>query len=117
MKNTRYQTTVKTNVNPIGKMTVNPFTLKFNGECADLEASFYNYYLVKSLKQLRYAIVLGIFAWSLFAILDMYLDPANVKTLWIIRFGVIVPMMTASSIAPYLRIGFRNEPIKFHPSL
>ena len=104
MDNLSPQTIVKTNVNPNGKMTVNPFTLKFTGDCADYEQSFYAYYLIKSLKQLRYAIVLGILSWSLFAILDVYLDPENVKTLWVIRFGVIIPMMIGGMIVSYFKL-------------
>ncbi len=104
MNKSNYHTSVPTRVSPNRKMTVNPFTLKFTGDCADYENSFYNYYLIKSLKQLRYAIILAVVSWSLFAFLDMYLDPQNVKTLWAIRFGVIVPMMIAGMIVTYYKL-------------
>lgn len=103
MKSIQSQTNVRTGVRANGNMTINPITLKFTGECADYETSFHNYYLINSLTQLRFAIILGIICWSLFAILDLYLDPENIITLWSIRFGFIVPLMIGGIISSYLK--------------
>ena len=104
MKSIRSQKSVRTGVKSNGNMTVHPFTLKFTGACADYEQPFYNFYLINSLTQLRYAIVLGIICWSLFAFLDIYLDTVNVKALWAIRFGIIVPIMIGGMAASYLKL-------------
>ena len=67
MKSLHSQTSIKTGVRTNGNMTINPFTLKFTGEFTAYEESFYNFYLINSLTQLRYAIVLGVICWSLSA--------------------------------------------------
>ncbi|MEW6078871.1 MAG: HD domain-containing phosphohydrolase [Thermodesulfobacteriota bacterium] len=104
MKFKHPETTVKTGVSTNGKLTLNPFTLNFIGDYADYENSFYNYYLSRSLKQLRYAILLGIISWSLFAVLDLFLDPDNVRKLWAIRFGIIVPVMLGGMVVSFSRM-------------
>jgi PAS domain S-box-containing protein len=106
MKIGQPETTVKIGVSTNGKLTINPFTLKFTGDCSEFESSFDEFYLVSSIKQLRYAIVLAIVSWSSFGALDYILDPLNVKTLWTIRFGIIIPLMLiggAISFSKYLK--------------
>ena len=103
MKSFQSQTSIRTGVRSNGNMTLHPLTLNFTGDFADYEESFYNFYLINSLTQLRYAIVLGVICWSLFAVLDIYLDPDNVVVLWAIRFGIIVPMMVGGIISSYLK--------------
>ncbi len=103
MKSLHSQTSIRTGVRSNGNLTINPFTLKFTGDCADYEESFYNFYLINSLTQLRYAIILGVVCWSLFAFLDFYLDPQNIWSLWAIRFGIVAPIMIAGLVFSYLK--------------
>jgi len=113
MKNRDTQTTVKKDVIANREMTVNRFTLNFTGDCADYEQPFYNFYLVKSLRQLRSAIFLGIIGWSTFGLLDIYLDPDRIKVLWAIRFGVLQQMDATTDRRMHCRYrlcDYRDDP-------
>jgi len=104
MEKDQFKTALPTGVNINGKMTVNPLTLNFTGDFADYEKAFHDFYLSKSVKPLRYAILLGIIGWSLFGFLDMYIDPQRVGILWAIRFGIIVPILIVGLVVSYFKI-------------
>ncbi len=74
-------------------MKVNLFSLSFAGDFAAYESEFHQRYLEKSLKPLRYAIIFAILTWTPFGLLDAYLDPDHLKTLWLIRYGIVTPLM------------------------
>ena len=79
---------------PIGsdiRMEVNPFTLAFNGRCAGLEKSFLTTYALKSLPQVRLALILGVFIYASFGILDTIMAEDLKIQFWYVRFGIVCP--------------------------
>jgi len=73
---------------PQHKIKLNWFPLSFSG---NFEATFKEHYFHNSLRQVRVAIVVGIFFYSVFGILDVFLVPEAKQRLWLIRYGVILP--------------------------
>jgi len=73
---------------PLDKIKLNWFPLSFSG---NFEATFKEHYFHNSLRQVRVAIVVGIFFYSVFGILDVFLVPEAKQRLWLIRYGVILP--------------------------
>lgn len=67
-----------------------PLTLKFKK--ARLEKSYLAHSVKSSLNQLRVSIALGIFLYSLFAIIDLYFLPDLFVKFLIIRFGIVLPL-------------------------
>ncbi|MFZ1983103.1 MAG: ATP-binding protein, partial [Desulfatitalea sp.] len=72
-------------------MEVHPFTLTFTGQCASLEASFMNDLVRKSISQIRVALMLSLFFYALFGILDAIVAPELKLRLWTVRFGIVCP--------------------------
>ena len=48
------------NNDKLSRMTLNPITLSFKGAAADLEEPFLDHYTRNSLRQVRFAVLLGI---------------------------------------------------------
>ena len=71
-----------------GKMNLNLFSLAFPG---DLEQHFLRDYFEKSKKHIRIALVLAIFFYGIFGILDAWLIPSQKQSLWLIRYLVFIP--------------------------
>jgi class 3 adenylate cyclase len=57
----------------------------------DIEAQFREDYHVNTISTTRFAIVLGIFLYSIFGILDIYAAPISKNTLWFIRYVIVSP--------------------------
>lgn len=74
----------------IQEICVNPLTLGFIGEQED---AFSEDYYQKSLSQVRFSCLLGIFLYSMFGILDYLLIPDVKEDIWFIRFAVVCPFM------------------------
>ncbi|MCP4744745.1 MAG: response regulator [Desulfobacteraceae bacterium] len=72
-------------------MEINPITLAFRGQQAKLEKTFLQQYIVKSLPQIRVAMVLGLLLIILFGILDIVVAPELKEPYWLIRFAIISP--------------------------
>ena len=70
------------------KMNLNLFTLAFPGE---LEQHFIEDYFEKSKKHIRIALILAIFFYGIFGILDAWLIPSQKQSLWLIRYFVFLP--------------------------
>ena len=71
-----------------GKMNLNLFTLAFPG---DLEKDFVEDYFGKSKKHVRIALILAIFFYGIFGVLDAWLVPAQKQSLWLIRYLIFLP--------------------------
>ena len=69
---------------------LHPITLRFSGE---QEKAFFDDYFLKSIGQVRFSCLLGIFLYSMFGILDYLLIPDVKEQIWVIRFAVACPFM------------------------
>lgn len=65
-------------------------TLHFEPE---LEREFQSEYFDQTLPIVRLAIVLAIFLYAVFGVLDTLIAPAQRNELWVIRFAVVVPLL------------------------
>ena len=70
------------------------FSLKFTGEDKYLEHDYYDDYIDKSLIPVRFAILFALFFYSVFGVLDVIYAPEVVKEVWLIRFGIVAPVLT-----------------------
>jgi len=71
---------------------INLFTLSFPDA---LEDDFLADYFKKSLKHVRIALILAIFFYSIFGLLDAWLAPEAKKSFWLIRYVIFVPFVAA----------------------
>jgi len=69
---------------------LSPLTLKF--KTTRLENLFLSHIIKTSIVQQRVSIILGIFLYSLFALLDVYFAPDYVVDFLIVRFCIVVPL-------------------------
>ena len=72
----------------LGKMNLNLFTLAFP---RDLEKHFIEDYYEKSKKHARVALILAIFFYGIFGVLDAWLIPDQKQSLWLIRYFIFLP--------------------------
>ncbi len=82
---------------------LNGLTLSFTGRSKEREPEFLNIYLNNSLRPFRLSLVLGIITFALFYILDLLIFPDQVKTLFIIRFAFIIPLLIAILIFTFAK--------------
>lgn len=76
-------------------MKLNLLTLKFSGDCSHLEGPFESRNFKDSLFQNRVALIIGAFFYSAFGILDMIVMPEIKSAAWLIRFGIVNPVIFA----------------------
>ncbi len=74
-------------------MTLNPISLAFVNQCAKLERTFLEQYARDSLKQMRFALVLGILLYAMFGVLDYIIAPELTRRLWLVRYAVVCPSL------------------------
>jgi len=74
------------------RLSLNPLTLSFSGE---LEEAYLDDFFNKSLKQVRLILLMGIFFYGIFGILDAKLIPGAKSTLWLIRYAIVTPSIIA----------------------
>lgn len=67
----------------------------------DVEAEFREDYHVNTISTTRLALVLGLILYSLFGILDIYAIPISKDVVWVIRYGMIAPIMVLALVASY----------------
>lgn len=72
-------------------MDMNLLTLAFRDH--QLEQEFLDDYEQQYRQTSRYALVAGTLLYALFGILDMYLYPDQHRTLWLIRYGIVLPVL------------------------
>ncbi len=75
------------------KLRFNRVTLAFTGELQSLERTFQNDYYERSLNPFRFSIFLAIIFFDIFAFLDAVLLPDLRNIFWLIRFGVVTPVL------------------------
>ena len=61
----------------------------------NLEKAFQDSYFQNSLRQVRIALLLGLFFYSVFGILDAWLVPEAKHKLWLIRYAIFAPYVIA----------------------
>ena len=74
-------------------MRLNPITLSFKADHKPLEKEFLYEYYTQSLFQFRFALVLALIFYDLFAFLDSAVVPDADNILWIVRFYVVTPVL------------------------
>jgi two-component system cell cycle sensor histidine kinase/response regulator CckA len=72
----------------LNNFRINWVTLSFSG---DLEKRFLESYFQDSLKQVRIALLMGLFLCSIFGFLDAWLVPEAKLKLWFIRYAIFAP--------------------------
>ena len=73
------------------QIKINYITLSFE---KDLEQAFQKYYFQDSLRHVRIALVVGLFFYGIFGILDAWLVPDVKQRLWFIRYVIIFPYVS-----------------------
>jgi len=76
----------------------NPFTLTFTREWAQLETAFQHAYFRDSLTRLRIALLVGIFLYGIFGVLDAVMVPDKKHIFWFIRYALVIPSAAATLI-------------------
>ena len=79
-------------LSPQNNFQVNWLTLSFP---KNLEKAFQDSYFQNSLRQVRIALLLGLFLYSVFGILDAWLVPEAKHKLWLIRYAIFAPYVIA----------------------
>src|SRR5215813_7580649 len=68
---------------------MHPFTLRFSG---GLEKEFAQLQFHKTIRQIRGGLLLGIFLYALFGVVDPIAAPQYKNLIWIIRFCICIPI-------------------------
>src|SRR5918996_1596585 len=68
-----------------------------------IETQFRKEYLANTISTTRLALVLGLILYSLFGILDIYAIPVSKDIVWIIRYGIVSPVVLAALAASYVK--------------
>ncbi|MCP4314375.1 MAG: response regulator [Bacteroidetes bacterium] len=72
---------------------LNKVTLAFNGKIRHYEKDFKEDYFNRSLNPMRFALIIAIFFFGIFAFLDALLFPELKSMFWFIRFCIISPLL------------------------
>ncbi|HKG54095.1 MAG TPA: adenylate/guanylate cyclase domain-containing protein [Anaerolineales bacterium] len=70
----------------------------------EIEEQFREDYHVNTVSTTRLALVLGLILYSLFGILDVYAIPISKNIVWIIRYGIVAPVILLALVASYSTI-------------
>ena len=71
---------------------------------AEIEKSYRQEYIRKSLPFIRVALGLGIILYSIFGILDIFMAPLSRDQIWFIRFAIVVPALALTLVITWFRI-------------
>ena len=82
------------------KIKLHLFPLSFAGE---FEIAFQEYYFHDALLHIRMALVVGLFFYLIFGLLDVWLVPDAKHKLWFIRYAVILPYVSATFLFSFSR--------------
>jgi len=72
------------------------------GMSGEHEQAFLNFYRKRTINQVRHALLLGIFLFAALGALDPYVVPGVIRTVWMIRYFVIVPVLLVLWILTYV---------------
>jgi len=78
---------------------------------AEFEAAFSNDFFEKSLIPIRVSIVMAFFLYAGFGFLDIWAAPESKKLLWIIRFGIVCPLVAVTFFITYSNLFKRHSQI------
>jgi CheY-like chemotaxis protein len=92
------------------KMRIHPLTLNFNGPHQVLESAFRQHYFQSTLRQVRIALVAAAFFYSIYGIVDAIAAPQDKCLFWMLRWGVIVPLILLMVFFTYSRQARRFLP-------
>ena len=67
-----------------------------------LESAFNEYFCTNTLKHVRVALLTGLFLYAIFGLVDLTLMPADRTHIWLIRYGVVCPTVTAGLAFTYV---------------
>ena len=83
--------------------SVNPFSLRFTGNLEKYEEDYQEDYFERSLNPFRFSLVLSMVFYGAFAFLDAVTVPTLKEVFWIIRFGIVFPVLVAVFAFSYSR--------------
>ena len=72
---------------------MHPLTLRFDDR--DLEREFEEEYYARTLIQARWAIMVGLFLYSVYGVVDFWLAPEQRPQIWVIRYLIVAPVALA----------------------
>jgi serine/threonine protein kinase len=72
---------------------MNPLTLRFDDR--DLEREFEEEYYARTLIQARWALIVGLFLYSVYGVVDFWLAPEQRPQIWVIRYLIVAPVALA----------------------
>ena len=84
--------------------SINYLTLSFKGEISSFEKGYQDDYFIKSLNPFRFSLVLSMIFYGAFAFLDTVAVPDLKEVFWIIRFGIVFPVLVAVFIFSYSKV-------------
>src|SRR5919109_719617 len=67
----------------------------------EIETQFRKDYRANTVSTTRLALVLGFILYSIFGILDVYAIPISKETVWMIRYGIVAPVIIVALVASY----------------
>jgi signal transduction histidine kinase/ActR/RegA family two-component response regulator len=82
-------------------LSVNYLTLAFTGDISKYEKEFRDDYFIKSLNPFRFSLILSMVFYGGFAFLDAVTVPTLKEFFWLIRFGIIFPVLISVFIFTY----------------
>ena len=85
---------------PPDRIKLNFFPLSFSGE---FESAFQDYFFKDSLRLIRLALVVGLFFYGIFGLLDAWLVPDARHKLWAIRYLIIFPYVSTVFVFSFSR--------------
>jgi signal transduction histidine kinase/ActR/RegA family two-component response regulator len=84
--------------------SINYLTLAFKGELSAFEKGYQDDYFIKSLNPFRFSLVLSMIFYGAFAFLDTVAVPDLKEVFWLIRFGIVFPVLVAVFIFSYSKV-------------
>ena len=85
-------------------VVLNTLTLSFKGDQANFEKEFLEEYAIKSQGAFRFAMILALVFYDLFALLDVNLVPEVYKQIWFIRFGIVSPILIIAFLFSFSKL-------------
>jgi signal transduction histidine kinase/ActR/RegA family two-component response regulator len=85
-------------------LSVNYLTLAFTGDLQQYERVFQEDYFIRSLSPFRLSIILSMIFYGAFAFLDAVTVPTLREVFWLIRFGIVFPILILVYIFSYSKL-------------
>lgn len=84
--------------------STNYLTLTFTGDLSHFEKEYQEDYFKRSLNPYRFSLVLSLIFYGAFAFLDAIMIPSLKEVFWIIRFGIVFPVLIAAYLFSYSKL-------------